>query len=84
LWWIKGLNESKGAFTLTFYACVSGIAILIYTFIDKFFLFFIFFGVPRLATFIFLIFYNKPESGAEIDPGMVLTTLPSSIGLDGD
>jgi len=37
-----------------------------------------------LATCIFLIFYNEPELGAEIDPGMVLTPLPSSIGLDGD
>jgi hypothetical protein len=42
------------------------------------------FGVPFLATCIFLIFYNEPESGAEIDPGMVLTPLPSRIGLDGD
>ncbi len=43
-----------------------------------------FLGVPCLATCIFLIFYNEPELGAEIDPGMVLTPLPSSIGLDGD
>jgi len=35
-------------------------------------------GVPRLA--IFLIFYNEPELGAEIDPGMALTPLQSSIG----
>ena len=26
-----------------------------------------------------LIFYNEPELGAEIDPGMALTPLPSSI-----
>jgi len=26
------------------------------------------------------IFYNEPELGAEIDPGMALTPLPSSIG----
>jgi len=39
-----------------------------------------FFGVPHLATCIFLIFYNGPELGAEIDPGMALTPLPSSIG----
>jgi len=44
----------------------------------------IFFGVPRLATCIFLIFYNEPELGAEINAGMVLTPLPSSIGLDRD
>jgi len=43
-----------------------------------------FFGVPRLATCIFLIFYNEPELGSEIDPGMVLTPLSSSIGFDGD
>jgi len=37
-----------------------------------------FFGVPHLATCIFLIFYNEPELGAEfIDPGMALTPLPS-------
>ncbi len=27
-------------------------------------------GVPHLATCIFLIFYNEPELGAEIDPGI--------------
>jgi hypothetical protein len=37
-----------------------------------------FFGVPHLATCIF--FYNEPELGVEIDPGMALTPLPSSIG----
>jgi len=41
----------------------------------------IFFGVTHLATCIFLIFYNELELGAETDPGMVLTPLPSSIGL---
>jgi len=41
---------------------------------------YLFFGVPHLATCIFLIFYNEPELGAEIDPGMDLTPLPSSIG----
>jgi len=40
----------------------------------------VFFGVPHLATCIFLIFYNEPELGAEINPGMALTPLPSSIG----
>jgi len=40
----------------------------------------IFFGVPHLATCIFLFFYNEPELGVEIDPGMALTPLPSSIG----
>jgi hypothetical protein len=44
------------------------------------FFFLFFFGVPHLATCIFLIFYNEPELGAEIDPGIVLTPLPSSIG----
>jgi len=39
-----------------------------------------FFGVPRLATCVFLISYNEPELGAEIDPGMALTPFPSSIG----
>ncbi len=38
----------------------------------------VFFGVPHLATCIF--FYNEPELGVEIDPGMALTPLPSSIG----
>jgi hypothetical protein len=28
----------------------------------------------------FLFFYNEPELGAGIDPGMALTPLPSSIG----
>ncbi len=41
---------------------------------------YIFFDVPHLATFIFLFFYNKPELGVEIDPGMTLTLLPSCIG----
>jgi len=40
----------------------------------------IFFGVPHLATCIFLVFYNEPELGVGIDPGMALTPLPSSIG----
>jgi len=30
-----------------------------------------------------LFFYNEPELGVGIDPGMALTPLPSSIGLDG-
>ncbi len=38
-----------------------------------------FFGVPHLATCIFF-FFNEPELGVEIDPGMALTPLPSSIG----
>jgi len=41
---------------------------------------YIFFGLPHLATCIFLIFYNEPELGAEMDPGMALIPLPSSIG----
>jgi hypothetical protein len=28
----------------------------------------------------FLFFYNEPELGAGVDPGMALTPLPSSIG----
>jgi len=39
-----------------------------------------FFSVPQLATCIFLFFYNEPELGVGIDPGMALTPLPSSIG----
>jgi len=31
-----------------------------------------------------LFFYNEIELGVGIDPGMALTLLPSSIGLDGD
>jgi len=42
--------------------------------------FFFFFGVPHLATCIFLFFYNEPELGVGINPGMALTPLPSSIG----
>jgi len=52
--------------------------------VNLFFFKYIFFDAPSLATCIFLIFYNEPELGAKIDPGMVLTPLPSSIGLDGD
>jgi hypothetical protein len=44
-------------------------------FFQKYFL-----GVPHLATGIFLFFYNEPELGVGIDPGMALTPLPSSIG----
>jgi len=43
-----------------------------------------FFGLPHLATCIFLFFYNEPELGVGIDPGMALTPVPSSIGLDGN
>ncbi len=39
-----------------------------------------FFCVPHLAACIFLFFYNEPELGVEIDPGMALTPLPSRIG----
>ncbi len=39
-----------------------------------------FFGVPHLATCIFLFFYNEPELGVRINPGMALTPLPFSIG----
>ena len=40
----------------------------------------IFYGLPHLATCTFLFFYNEPELGVRIDPGMALTPLPSSIG----
>ncbi len=36
--------------------------------------------MPHLATCIFFLFYNEPELGVEINPGMALTPLPSSIG----
>jgi len=36
--------------------------------------------VPHLATCIFLFFYNEPELGVGINPGMALTPLPFSIG----
>ncbi len=39
-----------------------------------------FFGVPHLTPCSFLFFYNEPELGVEINPGMALTPLPSSIG----
>ncbi len=38
--------------------------------------------MTHLTTCFFLIYYNEPELGAEIDPGMALTPLPSSIGLE--
>jgi len=41
-----------------------------------------FFGVPHLATCIFLVFYNEPELGVGIDHGMALTPFPSSIGIE--
>jgi len=44
--------------------------------------FLIFFGVPRLPTCIFLVFYNEPELGVGINPGMALTPFPSSIGIE--
>ncbi len=44
-------------------------------------LIFIYLSVPYLATCIFLIFFDEPELGAEIDPGMALTPLPSSIWM---
>jgi hypothetical protein len=36
--------------------------------------------VPHLAACIFLFFYNEPELGVGIDPGMAFTPFPSSIG----
>ncbi len=41
------------------------------------------FGVPHLATCVFLFFYNEPELGVRIDPGMALTPLPY-LALDWD
>jgi len=40
----------------------------------------IFFCCAPFGYLYFLIFYNEPELGVEIDPGMALTPLPSSIG----
>jgi len=45
---------------------------------------FIFLVCPIWLPVFFLFFYNEPELGVGIDPGMALTPLPSSIGLDGD
>jgi hypothetical protein len=42
------------------------------------------FGLPHLANCISLFFYNEPELGVEIDPGMALTSLPSTFRLDRD
>jgi hypothetical protein len=46
----------------------------------SFYFFVVIFCVSQLTTCIFLIFYNEPELGAEIDSGMALTPLSSSIG----
>ncbi len=35
--------------------------------------------MPHLATCIFLSFYNEPELGVGINPGMAMTPHPSSI-----
>jgi len=35
--------------------------------------------LKHLTTYIFLFFYNQPDLGAGIDPGMALTLFPSSI-----
>jgi len=43
---------------------------------DSFLLFLVY---PIWPPVFFLFFYNEPESGAGIDPGMALTPLPSSI-----
>ncbi len=43
-----------------------------------------FFGVPHLATCIFLFFHIEPEFGVGINPGMALTPLLSTFGLDRD
>jgi len=39
-----------------------------------------FFWCTPFVYLYFSYFYNEPELGAEIDPGMTLTPLPSSIG----
>jgi hypothetical protein len=46
----------------------------------------IFLVCPIWLPVFFLFFYNEPALGVQvgIDPGMALTPLPSSIGLDGD
>jgi len=40
---------------------------------------FLIFGCPIWLPVFFLIFYNEPELGTDIDPGMALTPLPFSI-----
>ena len=71
------MNERKKAITSTEKTMTleNGQIELIAKFFFKYF-----FGVPHLATCIFLFFYNEPELGVGIDPGMALTPLPSSIG----
>ncbi len=51
-------------------------------FINQLFIYIYFFGVPHLATCIFLVFYKEPELGVGIDLGMALTPFPSSIGME--
>ena len=43
-----------------------------------------FFRHVHLATCTFLIFYNEPELGAEIDPGMAWLWHNFHLALDGD
>ncbi len=45
---------------------------------EKFFIN-IFFGMPHWLPVLFLFFYNEPELGAGINPGMALSPFPSSI-----
>jgi len=61
-----------------------GCRIFILFFIFTFFFLNIFLVCPIWLPVFFLFFYNEPELGVGIDPGMALTPLPSSIGLDGD
>ncbi len=44
----------------------------------------IFLVCPIWLPVFFLFFYIEPELGVGIDPGMALTPLPSSIGLNRD
>ncbi len=39
----------------------------------------VFLVCPIWLTVFFLLFYNEPEFGGGIDPGMALTPFPSSI-----
>jgi len=43
---------------------------------------YIFLVCPIWLPVFFLFFYYEPELGAEINPGMALTPLPSSIGRE--
>ncbi len=71
---LKGINKlyKDVAVSNVSFKCIFGVSHLATYIFDRSF------GVPH--TCIFLFFYNKPELGVGIDPGMALTPLPSSIG----